>query len=111
MRCRDSAPYRHRLDSRAKAGTRRGVGLRHSGGYNGVPLPSQAYDKKLTEVEAQRAALQTQKSELQKKLRDLASASAEEQARLKAQYVVRLKTTATQRSVLRCAFKLRRHRN
>ena len=49
----------------------------------------QAYDKKLTEVEAQRASLEAQRAQLQQKLRDLASVSAEEQAKLKAQYLVR----------------------
>ena len=63
-----------------------------SGTYSDAAPSAQAYDRKLTEVECQRAELEAQRLDLQRKLRDLQSANAEERARLKAQYQVRSAT-------------------
>jgi len=63
--------------------------LGKSGTCRDAAPSAQAYDRKLTEVESQRAELEAQRVDLQRKLRDLQSANAEERARLKAQYQVR----------------------
>ena len=72
--------------------------------YSNVVLCKQAYDRKLTEVESQRAELEAQRLDLQRKLRDLQSANAEERARLKAQYQVTMpRTSAAVSACLRYA--------